>query len=302
MIQTFQIKCDEDLHVQEACRVHGTCKAYKIGRDFVVAASKKLKDLEGCGVYLLLSTDKAYVGEAESVSKRLKQHLKKPPYDWNEAIAFVGVGGASSDWEKSSIKYMEHELYRALVDAKSCDVVNGNTPKKSKVSMPWVWDDQVQELKLILPYLGYPTLFTNKQLPEDRLLSKRENADGVGGEFPYKVGKTVQVVFPYLFEEGLIAEKHISYLMSADAVKRFRMRGHPILFRTTGKSKDGFDKRGVRMFYPGILLKRGEKSYLLSNQFYREALVPLLEWFREIGVPPSKVVSLCNEKYGTPEP
>ena len=299
MIRTYQIKCDDSIHVQEIGLVHGSCTAYKLIRQDAVAALKDLKVLDVCGVYLLLSENKVYVGEAESILKRLKQHLSKPPFEWREVVAFVGAGGAASDWEKSSIKYMEHELYARLVKSAVVEVVNGNTPRKSKVNLPWVWDAQVLEIEDLLPFLGYPKLFSSEEDGGKNLITSGQSLITEKKDvFPCKIGKVVRVVFPYLFDEGIVTGENIAYLLSDEAVKRFRMRGHAILFQSTGKGKDGFDLRGVRMFYPGISLRHGRKSYLLSNQFYREALPPLLEWLKELGVPSSKVLMLCKEKYG----
>lgn len=302
MIRTYQIKCDDSLHVQEIGLVHGSCAAYKLIRQNAAAALKNLTVLDVCGVYLLLSEGKVYVGEAESILKRIKQHLSKPPFEWREVIAFVGAGGAASDWEKSSIKYMEHELYTRLVKSTAVEVANGNTPRKSKVNLPWVWDAQVLEIETLLPFLGYPKLFPNEgNVKKDPITSGQSPKAERKDIFPYKIGKVVRAVFPYLFEEGLVTGKIVAYLLSDEAIKRFKMRGHAILFRSTGKRNDGLDLRGVRMFYPGLSLKHGGRSYLLSNQFYREALSPLLEWLKELGVPLSKVLTLCREKYGRQE-
>ena len=98
-------------------KMPGSCRAYKIPRNQVTAFFSREKELKVCGVYLLLSDSskgrKVYVGESEPVEKRIKQHLASPPFDWEEAIVFVG-NGAGLLWSKGDIKYMEHGIYMKL--------------------------------------------------------------------------------------------------------------------------------------------------------------------------------------------
>ena len=159
--RAFKIEFDPDLNTTKINRSGRVWLGVKFMRSNAAQILKK-DILDTCGVYLLLSDRDdgkraVYVGEAESVHNRLKQHCAKPIFDWDEAIAFVSV---NEDWEKSNIKYMEHGLYSRLNEAKTYQLMNGNVPKQSKVFSPDVCDEQIDEIKYLVCYLGHPKLFS----------------------------------------------------------------------------------------------------------------------------------------------
>lgn len=308
-IDTYQIKCDQESRSTGISKVHGTCYAYKIARGDVGAFLKSNRDLDTCGVYLLLADSgkgrMVYVGEAESVANRLKQHLKHPPYEeWEEVIAFIG-GGSASDWEKGSIKYMEHCLYEQLIDCASYAVKNGNTPKKSKVNLYWVWDEQVEEMKSLVPFLGHPRLF----------LKIEDNADGAGDhlakpkvipmtfegdgtkeyrQFGYTAGGVASSIMRELYARGALTDEDFRYLISPQASSYFKMGKYPVLKVKTGESGEykgilGHFLRNVQFSYNG-------REYILSAEFYPPCFKPLMQWAAAHGFSVDDVRNLC-EKY-----
>src|SRR6478736_947226 len=84
---------DGDSNGRMSCELSNwTGKAYKIPRIKIKECSDR-DDLNGTGIYLLLGKDDedndlVYIGEAESVFSRLKQHLNGKEF-WNEAIVFI---------------------------------------------------------------------------------------------------------------------------------------------------------------------------------------------------------------------
>ena len=112
-----------------------TGMAYKLPRN-MIKESEKRSELTSPGVYFLFGYDDIkdrpliYIGEAEDIIKRLKQHLEKKD-NWHEAIAFISK---DSNLNKAHIKYLENRFYTL---AKECDrysVDNSNIPTKSAVS------------------------------------------------------------------------------------------------------------------------------------------------------------------------
>ena len=109
--------------------------AYKLPRN-MVKDSETRAELSSPGVYFLFGYDDIrdrpliYIGEAENIIKRLKQHLEKKD-NWNEAITFISK---DTNLNKAHIKYLENQFYNI---AKNCDrytVDNNNIPTKSTVS------------------------------------------------------------------------------------------------------------------------------------------------------------------------
>lgn len=111
-----------------------TGKAYKIPRT-LVANSVDRAELFSTGVYLLFGQtedgrDSFYVGEAESIILRLKDHLAKKEF-WVECIAFINKGEGLN---KAQAKYLETRMYDLAVKAGRCELDNSSTPAKTTVT------------------------------------------------------------------------------------------------------------------------------------------------------------------------
>lgn len=134
--------------------------AYKIPRNMIKESENRI-ELSSPGVYFLFGRDDVndkplvYIGEAENIISRLKQHLDKKD-NWNEAIAFISK---DSNLNKAHIKYLEHQLYDI---AKSCgrySINNSNTPTKSSVSEAEVaeLEEFIYNAKILVNALGHKT-------------------------------------------------------------------------------------------------------------------------------------------------
>jgi len=113
-------------------------------------------ELKKPGVYILIGTDPdkgtcaCYVGEAEVIRDRLKQHRAKD--FWVQAIVFVSK---DENLTKSHIRYLEGRLIKDAQHADRCQVVNTQTsgaklPESAREEME-VFLDKVRQL---LPVLG----------------------------------------------------------------------------------------------------------------------------------------------------
>ena len=109
--------------------------AYKIPRT-MVKESETREELASPGVYFLFGYDEdkdrplVYIGEAESIIKRLKQHLDKKDF-WNEVIVFISKG---ADLNKAHIKYLEYSFYTLAKETGRYSIDNSNTPTCSSIS------------------------------------------------------------------------------------------------------------------------------------------------------------------------
>lgn len=109
--------------------------AYKIPRSMVKESDAR-KELGSPGIYFLFGYDESnnkplvYIGEAEDIIKRLKQHLEKKD-NWTEAIAFISK---DSTLNKAHIKYLEHQFYNLARESARYTIDNNNTPTRSTVS------------------------------------------------------------------------------------------------------------------------------------------------------------------------
>lgn len=134
-----------------------TGKAYKIPRIKVKACTDR-PDLQNTGVYLLFGKnesgdDKVYIGEAESVLKRLGQHLTQKEF-WNEAIVFISK---DENLNKAHIKYLENRLYDIAQKVKRYKLENSTVPTQSSISESDTaeMEEFIGNIKILVNTLGH---------------------------------------------------------------------------------------------------------------------------------------------------
>jgi len=114
------------------------------------------------GIYFLCSDsysyefeESIYIGEAEELGSRLKQHIADRDFD--SVVCFLSKDELLT---KAHIKYLESRLISQAKEANSSLVVNGNNPKPSRISEADVSDMEyfIEQIKLILPTVGMNAL------------------------------------------------------------------------------------------------------------------------------------------------
>ena len=134
-------------------------RVYKISRNELVEFSKR-DDAENTGVYFLLGKDEnnidtIYIGEAEKVLSRLKQHLNDSEY-WNDCIVVISKDNLLN---KAHVKYLENKFYILAKDAGRSDVINNTVPTCSSISEydEAMLQEFISNAKLLVNTLGYKT-------------------------------------------------------------------------------------------------------------------------------------------------
>lgn len=138
-------------------------KAIKIPRTEVLTCDRE--DIRGAGVYFLFckeedGADSVYIGEAENVLERLKQHLRdfqadKEMYYWNTVVAFVG-----RDLNKALIRYLEDRLVKIARECNRYHVLTKNTYGKTvmKESQIASMEEFIDNIKILIGTLNYNVL------------------------------------------------------------------------------------------------------------------------------------------------
>lgn len=110
--------------------------------------------------------EKIYIGEAENIKARLKQHLSDPNKDFKELIFFVSKDELLT---KTQIKYLESRLIQLAVEAKTAQIENGNSPNLPTLHEADISDMEyfLEQMNLILPIMGFKFLISStvKQPP-----------------------------------------------------------------------------------------------------------------------------------------
>ena len=141
-------------------------KAYKIPRINIRNCSDR-EDLVKTGVYLLFGkdeedTDQVYIGEAESILKRLNQHLTEKDF-WNETIIFISK---DENLNKAHIKYLENRLYEIAKSSKRYKIENTITPTQSSISESdrEEMEEFIENIKMLVNTLGHKVFEEKREI------------------------------------------------------------------------------------------------------------------------------------------
>ncbi len=162
-------------------------KAYKIPRIKIKDCTDR-EDLTSTGVYLLFGKDEegkdqVYIGEAESILKRLYQQLTSKDF-WNEAIIFISK---DENLNKAHIKYLENRLHDIAKVADRYKVDNFIIPTQSSISESdrAEMEEFIEYIKMLVNTLGHKVFdekreFKPKQKQETFFIKAARGADGQG--------------------------------------------------------------------------------------------------------------------------
>ncbi len=143
------------------------------------------------GVYFLFGRDDdnnetIYIGEAENMQRRLKQHLNDPNY-WNDVIVVISKDNILN---KAHVKYLENLFYSLAFNSGRATIVNSNVPTKSSVSEydEAMLEEFISNSKLLVNTLGYKVFDTieettvkdNNQADIKLYIKTKKGADAVG--------------------------------------------------------------------------------------------------------------------------
>ncbi len=162
-------------------------KAYKIPRIKIKDCTDR-DDLTSTGVYLLFGKDdegkdQVYIGEAESILKRLNQQLTQKDF-WNEAIVFISK---DENLNKAHIKYIENRLHDIAKLANRYKVDNFVIPTQSSISESdrAEMEEFIEYIKMLVNTLGHKVFdekreFKPKQKQETFFIRSARGANGQG--------------------------------------------------------------------------------------------------------------------------
>lgn len=162
-------------------------KGYKIPRIKIKDCTDR-EDLTSTGVYLLFGKDedgkdKVYIGEAESILKRLNQQLTQKEF-WNEAIVFISK---DENLNKAHIKYLENRLHEIAILTNRYKVDNSIVPTQSSISESDKAEMEgfIENVKMLVNTLGHKVFeekreFKSKQKQATFFIKAARGADGQG--------------------------------------------------------------------------------------------------------------------------
>lgn len=131
------------------------------------------KEINTQGVYFLIGFEEetgkqiVYIGEAENVWDRLKNHDSKKDF-WNEVIVFTSK---DDNLTKSHIKFLESRIVEIANETKRYGLKNGNNPTLSSLPLPDkdAMEEFLSNIKILTGTLGHKFLenpIAFKNIPE----------------------------------------------------------------------------------------------------------------------------------------
>ncbi|HAX14907.1 MAG TPA: DUF4357 domain-containing protein [Leeuwenhoekiella sp.] len=170
------------------------------------------------GIYCLKGdpTDEAfderiYIGEAENIKSRLKQHLSDSTKDFKELIFFISKDELLT---KTQIRYLESRLVQLAIDAKTAQIDNGNSPGIPTLHEADISDMEyfLEQMKLILPVMGFKFLISstvtdNKEEQRSQKLEVHQTYTIKTRSFEARMKETDQ---GFIVTKGSVAKKKLS--------------------------------------------------------------------------------------------
>ncbi len=243
-------------------------KAYKIPRIKIKDCSDR-DDLKSTGVYLLFGKDDAgkdqvYIGEAESILKRLNQQLISKDF-WNEAIIFISK---DDNLNKAHIKYLENRLHEIAKSANRYTVENSIIPTQSSISESdkAEMEEFIEYIKMLVNTLGHKVFeekreFRPKHTQDLFYIKSARGADGIGeptsdGFVVFKQSKAAATIVnsmssnlityrKNLIDEGVLVDKidyfefSDDYIFSSPSTAAGMVMGRNANGLSEWKNKDG---------------------------------------------------------------
>lgn len=146
-------------------------KAYKIPRIKIKDCVDR-SDLGSTGVYLLFGKDEegkelVYIGEAESILKRLNQHLNQKDF-WHETIVFISK---DENLNKAHVKYLENRLHNIAHSAKRYKVENSIIPTQSSISESdrSEMEEFIENIKMLVNTLGHKVFDEKREIKQKQI-------------------------------------------------------------------------------------------------------------------------------------
>ena len=216
-------------------------------------------DCKRYGVYLLLSDEQVYVGQARDLERRTRQHLTDKGW-WNHIILMTTK---DDSFNASDIDYLESKLIEKAKDVGTAyvdNLKNGNPQKVTafrEVVLGRYLEEALFLLKLIGVYVFEPIRRkrTTPPLPEGNL----------------SVSDFVKTALINLLAAGYVfSDEQLKLYGSVEGSKEYTHRALPILWLLKeGETRDDVKKK-IRQRYWKDVFSSGSQRFLMFSQWFKD--------------------------------
>lgn len=142
-----------------------------------IATALKREEASRTGVYILVGERDdgpvAYIGEAEEVGKRLKDHAKNKDW-WTSAVL---VTTSADALHKAHVKYLESRLVEIAEHVKVMPLENGNSPPRPSLTEASIANMEffLDTLLMLLPAIRIDMFLDRKRPERNSLLPSQDD-------------------------------------------------------------------------------------------------------------------------------
>lgn len=204
------------------------------------------------GVYFLKSlpissafNERIYIGEAENIGKRIKQHLADINRDFYELVYFISKDELLT---KTQIKYLESRLIQIAFEAKAAEIENGNSPSLPTLHEADISDMEyfLEQIKLVLPLVGFNFLkSTTTQMSKKSKLLVEQNT------LVFNIKNKLYKARMYVTSDGFIIEKN------SQANKR-----------VSESMSDNYKQLRQKLIETGVLIDKDDHYVFVSDTIF----------------------------------
>ena len=267
-------------------------------------AVNELVSLDKYGVYLLLSNERVYVGQAQDLERRIRQHLAGK--DWWERVVLLTTQDDS--FTRTDIDYLESVLIGKAEKAQSLDSDNknkGNNPKVDKFRKVTL-DQYLEEALFLMELIGVTVFSDSKKkgtlrrrkptititTPEESPSSESSDSDSIMCENPnetikkpslpsddLKIGEYVYTALRNLGDSGFVfSDEQIDEMCTSEWTKQVFHTKYPFMKKYIPGSTDCKGSDGESRFIAKPFTF-GDKQVLISKEWYERQRVFFNEWY-----------------------
>lgn len=237
------------------------------------------------GVYILVSDNEVYIGQASELQKRIRQHSAGFEF-WQKAIL---ITTKDDSLNKSAIDYIEFDLIEKAKMKSALHSENkksGNMQKVNRFEKVKL-DNFIENTLLLLELLGIFVFSTNMpyrkraqklratpSIKKDQTIPQPNSVDNPS--IPYhktldeslKIGKYVQSIMQHLSDSGYVfSDFQINQLTSLEWCRDNFGIGYPLLKEKTGEPNERHDSKGNSRYYKNTYVF-GNVEYYLTKELY----------------------------------
>ncbi len=206
------------------------------------------------GVYILKSlpnsenyNERIYIGEAENLKKRLKQHLADSDKDFIEIVAFISKDEMLT---KSHIKYLESRIIFLSKEAKTAEIDNSVQPELSTLPEADISDMEyfLEQMKLIFPVVNFMFLVPSTL--------KQSNETVIA---PIQINNDIVYTLKSKKASAKLIETEKGYVV---------LSGSQSCKQTSSSISEGWNKQRNKLIETGVLIDSGEFYIFKENAIF----------------------------------